>query len=97
MSNKYRYIGTCQIPRYGSIGDAYPASGCDDWHSAEYGAWLFVPDVDPVDPEGERGGYYVDPASDLSLVSIDVSHLSDSERLAMDLRDDPHSLGVYSE
>lgn len=93
----YRYIGTCHVPGYGAIGHAFEASGCHDPYSVEYGAWLFVPDHDPADSEGERGGYYVDPDRDLQLHHISVAHLSDRERFAMDLRDDPHACGYYGD
>ena len=59
------YIGDCNVPGNGSRGEAFPASGCCVAGSLEEGAWLFVPDQDPADPSGERGGYYVDPQRDL--------------------------------
>lgn len=93
MSKRYRYIGDCDIPGYGSEGEAGPASGCYHSGSLEEGAWLFVPDVDPADPEGERGGYYVDPERDLEYIGRDVSEWSDAQRLADDLLHDPGALG----
>lgn len=90
---KYKYIGTCDIPGYGSIGEAMPALGCDDPSSVEFGAWLFVPDWDTSDPEGEREGYYVDPDHDLILHHYDVSGCTDSQRFAMDMQSDPGALG----
>lgn len=84
---KYRYVGTCAIPGYGSIGEASPASGCEDHWSPEHGAWVFVPD-------GESDAYYVDPERDLQFAHYDMSGCSDSARLAMDMQADPGALGL---
>ncbi|HEY0174249.1 MAG TPA: hypothetical protein VGB98_24750, partial [Pyrinomonadaceae bacterium] len=40
------------VPKPGSKGEAWPASGVNDSRSAEYGAWLFR-------PEGDGNAYYV--------------------------------------
>lgn len=47
------------MPRAGSKGLAWPAGGCADPTSAEYGAWLFQ-------PAGDANAYYV-PENDLIL------------------------------
>lgn len=41
-----------QVPARGSKGEAWPAGGCADPTSAEYGAWLFQ-------PAGDVNAYYV--------------------------------------
>lgn len=49
------YIGDCDIPAPGTVGIVYKASGHHIPDSAEYGAWIFVPD--DLDPE--VAGYYI--------------------------------------
>lgn len=58
MASKYRYFGNVAEPANGTLGTAFPASGCDDDSSPEYGAWLFQPD-------GSEDAYYCDPTSEL--------------------------------
>lgn len=58
MATKYEYIGDCQKPSPGSVGEAWPAEGCDDPESCQYGAWLFQPD-------GDQDAYYIDPVRDI--------------------------------
>ena len=86
MSRRYKYIGTCAEPGYGTTGEAIPASGACNVGSVEEGAWLFKPD-------DATFAYYVDPDTDLQYIGEDVSDWSDAQRLADDLSHDPGALG----
>jgi hypothetical protein len=82
MSRRYKYIGTCAEPGYGTVGEAIPASGACNVGSVEEGAWLFRPD-------GSGFSYYVNPETDLQYIGQDVSEWSDAQRFADDLLHDP--------